>query len=371
MSAGHIRPRGADTWELRYEAPRVAGRRRTVTTTFHGTRKAAAAKLRALMVKVDRGEHVEPTRLTVVSHVAERIETWNEAGRISGRTRESYEVAAKLLAPIGGIPVQRLGTADVERWHLEMRHLSASAKRAAHGVLQRALADAVRHKLCTRNAAADQGPPPAGKLSKVAMLDAEQVTALLTKLEGDDQWRVPVIVALYCGLRRGEQLALKWNRVNLDGARMEIVEALDEANGVVTVKEPKTKAGRRTISLPQIVGAALRAHKVQQFEIALLLGQGRPASDSLVFPAVGGGYDGPRAFSLRWGRAAARLGVPEISWHSLRHSHASMLVAARVPITTIARRLGHANASVTLKVYADMFAKDDAEAAAALDAVPG
>ena len=82
---------------------------------------------------------------------------------------------------------------------------------------------------------------------------------------------------------------------------------------------------------------------------------------------MAGRLDGPRAFSLRWGRAAARLGIPQISLAQLEAQPRVQLISAGVSITTVAARLGHANAGVTLKVYAALFAKDDAEAAAAID----
>jgi integrase len=326
--------------------------------------------LRAALTAVDRGEHVEPSRITVGELVRKRIEAWHASGRISGRTRETYETSAKLLAPIGNILVQKLGSADVELLHLGWRHLSTWSKRAGHGVLQRALGDAVRHRICVRNAAADQGPPRGGKPPEVAMLDADQIKDLLTKLEVDE-WRAPVIAATYCGLRRGEQLALRWHRVDLDGGKMEIVEALDEVGGQISVKQPKTRSGRRVISLPQIVVDALREHRKRQLETCILLGLGRPPDDALVFPGPTGGYDSPRAFTNRWSRAAVRLGVPEATWHSLRHTHASMLISAGLPITTVAARLGHANPGVTLKVYSRLFDKDDAAAAAAIDRALG
>jgi len=372
MSTGTIRQRGA-SFEIKFDLPRTPGApRRTKTETFRGTKKAARARLRELLATVDRGEFVERSGLTVAQLVTERIAAWYAGGKISARTAELYVTGAKLLAPIGSFPVQKLGTSDVERWHLGLKHLSAGTRRVAPGVLQRALGDAVRHRICTRNAAADQGPPSAGETAKVAMLTADQVDALLAKLEGD-AWRVPVIVALYCGLRRGEMLALRWDRIDLDGARMQILEALDEAGGEVTVKASKTRSGKRTISLPAIVVEVLRDHHRQQLERCLLLGLGRPPDDALVFPAPGpaGGLDGPRAFSQRWGYAAARLGVPAITWHSLRHAHASMLIAAGLPITTVAARLGHATPAVTLAVYSRLFAKDDAAAAAAIDAALG
>jgi integrase len=134
----------------------------------------------------------------------------------------------------------------------------------------------------------------------------------------------------------------------------------------VRLKEPKTKAGRRTISLPQIVVATLRAQRQAQLERRLLLGLGRPSDDGLVFPGADGGYDTPRVFTQRWERCAARLGLV-ITWHSLRHAHASMLISEGRPITEVAERLGHADPTVTLKTYAHLFSRDDRGAADAID----
>ena len=364
---GHIRQRSPGSWEVRW---RHEGR--VCTRTIKGSKKDAERALRAAIPAVEQGNHIDPSRITVAELLASRIEAWHASGKIRNATRDLYLTAAKTAAPIGSIPAQKLTSADIERWHLDMhaKDLSTSARRAAHGVVHRALADAVRHRLAVRNAAADQGPPPAGRRTEVAVLKSDQVQDLLTRLDGD-AWRVPVVMALHCGLRRSEQLALRWHRIDLDRAKVQIVEALEESRTGIVVKPPKTKAGTRTISLPKIVVAALREHRKAQLERCLLLGQGRPPADAIVFPGPGGGYDGPRAFSLRWGRAAARMGIPEISWHSLRHAHAAQLVAAGVPITTITARLGHADASVTLKVYAYLYEKDDSAAAAAIDAALG
>jgi integrase len=363
---GHIRQRSIGSFEIRWRVGQ-----KVATRTIRGGRKDAERALRQALVAVDQDRHVDRSRLTVGMLLTQRIAVWHSAKRISRRTCELYAHLAKTVAPIGDIAVQKLTSLDIEQWHIGMteRGLSTSAKRGAHGLLCRALNDARRHKLVVSNVAADQGPPPAGDRNEVVVPTDEQVKALLAKVVGTD-WEVLVFVAVYCGLRRGEQLALRWDRIDLDGARMKITEALEEAGGKVVIKTPKTKAGHRTISLPEVVTETLRAHKVRQLETAMLLGLGRPASDALVFPGPDG-YDSPHAFSNRWGRAAKRFGVPELTWHSLRHVHASMLIAAKVPITTVAARLGHANASITLQVYARMFATDDAAAAQAVDAAFG
>jgi integrase len=158
----------------------------------------------------------------------------------------------------------------------------------------------------------------------------------------------------------------------LDGAKLHVVEALEEtrANGVA-IKTPKTKAGRRTIGLPAAVVTVLREHRKAQLERRLLLALGRPPDDALVFPGDDDGYQTPTAFSMRWRRKAASIGMPEITWHSLRHAHASMLIQYRWSLPQVAARLGHARPDTTLRVYAHLYSTDDTEAVAALDQALG
>jgi integrase len=296
-------------------------------------------------------------------------------GRIGTRCSENYYNTLEWIRPqLGSIELQRLSTLNVEQWHSWMRErgLAARTMCMAHGLLARGLSDALKHNLVSRNVAREQGPPSAEPSAAVAVPNAEQVETLLERLADDPWWRTPVVTALYTGLRRGEQLALRWSNVDLEQKRLRVVEALEETKAAgITVKQPKTSAGRRTISLPAIVIAALRQHRQQQLEQCLLLGLGKPSRDALVFPGEDGRPMSPCAFSQRWRRKATSLGMPDLTWHALRHAHASMLIASNVPITTVATRLGHANPGVTLKVYARLFDADDSAASAAIDKALG
>jgi integrase len=123
------------------------------------------------------------------------------------------------------------------------------------------------------------------------------------------------------------------------------------------------------VSLPEIVVDALRDHRRQQLELRVALGLGRMPDDALVFPApLKGRYQSPRAFSKEWSRVATSIGFPGLSFHALRHTHASQLIDAGIDIVTISRRLGHAKPDITLRVYAHLFRKDDSKAADAIDA---
>jgi len=181
---------------------------------------------------------------------------------------------------------------------------------------------------------------------------------------------VPAILALFTGMRLGEVLALRERSFKLDKGAIEVREALEETGAYgIRFKSAKTNAGRRDITLPDIALEALREHRKQLLETRLLLGQGRLASDDLLFANLEGGPLRPSAISSDWGDVAERLGMPEITFHGLRHTHASQLIASNVDIVTISKRLGHAKPSVTLAIYAHMFHTDDSKAAAAINAV--
>jgi len=98
------------------------------------------------------------------------------------------------------------------------------------------------------------------------------------------------------------------------------------------------------------------------------LGAGKLQDGDLLFSNLEGGPLSPSAISMAWGEYAARIGMPEVTFHALRHTHASQLIDAGVDVVTISKRLGHAKPDITLRTYAHLFRKDDGKAAAAINA---
>lgn len=134
------------------------------------------------------------------------------------------------------------------------------------------------------------------------------------------------------------------------------------------VKSPKTKRGRRSITLPPEAAIILRAHKVKLLELRLTLGLGTIKSDTLVFSTIEGGLLSPDNLSRDWRRVRTSRKLPRVSFHALRHTHASVLIGKGVDILTISLRLGHSKASVTLDTYGHLIKGADATAA---DAIAG
>jgi integrase len=202
---------------------------------------------------------------------------------------------------------------------------------------------------------------------EVEILTSPQITEILAKLEG--HWLYPfAAIDLGTGLRRGELLALRWSDVDLEGATLRVDRSLEETNAGLRFKTPKTKHGRRTVSLPAAALEALRVHRRQQLELRMALGSGREPTDALVFCSPEGAPLSPDNLSRDWRRTVRAKSLPEVTFHALRHTHASILIAQGVDILTISRRLGHGTPAVTLTVYAHLIEKVDTKAAAAIDA---
>jgi integrase len=165
-------------------------------------------------------------------------------------------------------------------------------------------------------------------------------------------------------MRRGELLGLQWGDVDLGVGSLRVERSVEETRQGLRLKPPKTRRGRRTIRLSTHASTLLRVHKVKQLELRLGLGLGKIEPTTLVFSTVEGGLLRPRNITKAWWRV-----VPDKQFHSLRHTHASMLINAGVDTLTISRRLGHSKAAITLDTYGHLVAGADEAAAAAIEGV--
>jgi integrase len=370
VSRGHIRRRGRNSWELKFDDVQDAGGKRiTRYQSFKGSRKEAQTKLAELISAAGKGTYVEPTRATVAEFVRGRVDQWEASGAITARTAQRYRqlLENQIVPHLGAKPLQRLAILDIEQWHTALRNggLAARTIGHAHRVLGKALGDAERAGIVVKNPCKLQKAP---KVPETEMVIVKDVLGFVEKVRGERLYALAV-VALFTGMRLGEILALKDERVNLDSGTVAVREALEEtkAHGV-RFKGGKSKAARRNITLPAIVVDALREYRRELLEMRMKLGLGRFKPEDLLFANFEGKPLRPSAVSSDWGELAERIGMPEITFHSLRHSHASQLISEGVDIATLSTRLGHARPAVTLAIYAHMFTSDDSKAAAAINA---
>lgn len=349
---------------------RVGDRRKTVTGR---TKNEVKRKVRELLTGADNGILPPRERWTV----AEYMERWLDEAvkqRVgSYRTYESYCQLARLyLLPALG----RLRLADLQPEHLEgvyrgmqERGLSASTVHRAHAVIRSMLKQAAQRGHVPRNVATLVQLPRVQK-QELRTLTEEQVRRLLDAARGT-RHEALIALAVMTGLRQGELLGLRWEDVDLDAGVLRVRYQLNHRGELA---QPKTRAARRTMRLPAPVVEVLRAHRVRQLEERLKAGEWWQDRD-LVFcshrtwPKPAGGPLGHRNVSRDFKDLLERAGLPDIPFHGLRHTAATMMLAHGVNVKVAQARLGHAQIGLTLDTYSHVLPSMDEDAAEKLAAL--
>jgi integrase len=371
---GHIRRRGARSWELKFDVGVDAkGNRKTSYYSFKGTKRDAQVELAKLVAAAAAGTLPDPSKATVGEYLLGWI---GGSHGLSGKTSERYRqlINSQIIPHLGAIVLQKLKPAHIADLHKKLiagggekgRPLSARTVGHAHRVLHRALAYAAAIELVSRNVASVVKPPKVEE-AEVESLKAEEIETVLAALK-DHSLESIAVLALSSGARRGEILALTWAHVDLDTGTIKIERSLEQTKAGLRFKPPKTAKGKRTVSLPPIAVDALRSHRRRQLELRVALGQGKPEPAALLFCDHNGDPIPPNNLSRDWRRFILTRKLPRISFHGLRHSHVSALIAGGIDVLTVSRRIGHASPVVTMKVYAHLFSETDKTAANAIEA---
>jgi integrase len=353
----------------------LTGKRTTRYHSIKGTKRDAQAELTRLMAAADSGNYVDPSKETLAGFLDRWERDW-AAINVSPKTLERYRELLKhhVRPHLGAVRLQKLRPVNLSELYAKLVRegrgeafgLSARTVGHVHRVLHKALVVAAEWELITQNPADVAKPPPAAA-AEIEILTEDQVRDVLRSLHGRSIYPI-VALALGSGMRRGELLAVTWADIDLAGGRVRVERSVEQTKAGLRLKAPKTRHGRRAIALPVSIVADLRAHRVAQQELRLRLGGGKLPDDSLVFPNLDGGLRSPNALTKEWSRATIERGLPRVSLHALRHTHASQLIASGMDVLTISRRLGHGSPTITLGVYGHLFTNTDDRAAQVLEA---
>jgi len=298
---------------------------------------------------------------------------WLEGQRppvLRASTWRSYETKVRLymLPHIGKIPLAKLTSDHIQalqasllRTPLEARVptateartvLSPTTVRDVRMILSRALDRAVLERKVDANpATAALVDRPQAAVVEQRALDPEQALLFLEALRGH-RLEALYAVALALGLRKGEALGLGWRDVDLDAGLVHIRRSLSDAAGGLHLDDVKTRKSRRTLPLPAFLVPILRRHRRRQAaerDRAVNLWSG---AHDLVFTTQFGTPIGPRNASRDLAAILSRTALPRVTFHELRHSCGSLLLALGVDIKVIQEILGHSSIGVTGDVYA-------------------
>jgi integrase len=358
--SGHIRRSGKVSWELKFNVDGKPQYR-----SFKGNKRAAVAELTRLTASAINGTYVDGNKFTVAEFLDRWMRDWAEVHNSPKTQQNNAQLIKAYITPhIGTVPLQKLKPLHLSELYAELLReggsdgskLSATTVGNVHRVLKNALRHAVRWGLILKTPAADISPPR-NDADEIEVLSENEAKALLKRLRGSSLYVVAVL-GLATGMRRGEICALRWGDVDLVGGIIKVERSLEQSkSGGLRIKPPKTRTSRRTISIPTTVVEELRKHRLAQQEHWLAIGLGKLTADTTVTATAFGQMRSPDSLSRDW--CALKVGT----LHSLRHAHASQLIAAGMDVVAVSKRLGHANPTVTLRIYAHLYAPTDGQAA--------
>jgi len=241
------------------------------------------------------------------------------------------------------------------------RPLKPKTVRNVHVTIHKALSDAVRWGRLTRNVADLADPPKVGR-SERATWTAGQLRAFLEATKDD---RLGPVWRLFAttGMRRGEVLGLRRSDLDSASGKLTIVQTVVLVDGKPEIGPPKSARSARRISLDPETSSSLTSFLTRQKREQLERGP-RYSDAGLVACNEDGSMIHPERLSDSFEQAIKKAGLPRLTLHSLRHTHASLAVAAGVPMKVISDRLGHASISITMDLYAHLAPGLDEDAAA-------
>jgi integrase len=365
---GSIVKRGIGYCYVLYLGRDATGRKRQKWVGGFRTKREAEAAMVEALGRVHSGQFVDPGRLTV----GEFLEQWIEAVAPGLResTAASYRmVLTKRVVPrIGELRLTSLTPGHLTTMYAQLlaeggrlgRPLSPRSVRYTHTIAGRALADAVQWGLLPRNPARAAKPPRAVK-SDMAVWDAAQARKFLAFVQEDRLYAMWLLM-LTTGLRRGEIAGLRWSDVDLDDAVIAIQHTRVSVDARVVVVEPKTAKGRRSVALDDMTVQALRSHRKAQLQERLKLGKAWQDS-GFVFVREDGAPYHPERILVMFKRHAEAAGLPAIRLHDLRHTSATLALAAGVHPKVVQERLGHSSINITLDTYSHVVKGRQHEAA--------
>lgn len=358
-STGPRRPRRSRGEGMIYEAPDGRVRGSLLLPHPDGTksvRRWVSGRTRAEVVrKLDdlrkASEVGYPTGEATAAYLARWIVTVRPRLRAATHREYARHVTAYWTPLIGPVELARLTPAHVERAMAALgeRGLSSQTIRHARSTLRRALHDAERDGLVNRNVAA-LARPPALVRPEMRALTADEAGRLIAAT-ADDPFGPLFALAIGSGLRLGEMLGLAWSDIDLPGRSLTVRRSLSRAHaGGYELAEPKTKRSRRTVMLPAVALDALRRQKARQAVVRLAAGTAWQDGRGLVFTDDVGRSPAPETVSRAFRDAADRLGLP-VRLHDCRHTAASLMLAAGVPLKVVSEALGHSSIAITADTY--------------------
>lgn len=320
------------------------------------TKAEMKAAVRKALEDRDNGVAYDAENLTVEMYIERWLESTQDTVGLRTYQRSESSAHLHIVPTLGKVKLEKLTAMQLDGLYRKKLKagLSPRSVQLIHATAHKMLKQAVRWNLVRHNVAENATPPKTVRNEMQPLTKSQAQILLKTARERQPQYYALYALAITTGARLGELLALQRSDVDLGTGTLRISKTVH--NGRVT--SPKTRAGNRTIRLSKTALDALQDH------MSLYAGDvwmfASPVNDCSIHRAT---------LHISYWKPVLRLaGLPEETrFHDLRHTAASLLLGDSVPVPVVSQLLGHADSSITLKVYAHMLPDHIGTAALAMN----
>ncbi|RQD72687.1 MAG: site-specific integrase [Tindallia sp. MSAO_Bac2] len=368
--AGQVVKRGKNKYLVRvYMGLDSEGKRIYHNKTIHGNSKDAEKYKNKVMRDRDMGDYVKPSK----ELLGPFLDKWLEISvkpRVAASTYKGYKdyIKAYLKPSLGNKSISKLDPLEIQEVYNNMikRGLAPRTVGYAHGVLRSALKQAVKWNLIAKNPT-ELVDLPKKRKKEIQPLTPEEAARFMTYTVYSS-WKAFFSLLLASGMRPGEALGLKWEDIDFEKGRVHIQRAFSKVNDEWLLEVPKTTQSRRSIPIPPGVIEDLEEHRLGQEEVKL---KAENYNDyGLVFAGKNGDPPDYRNIYRRHFKPLLKdAGLPDIRLYDLRHTCATILLAAGENPKIVSERLGHASITLTLDIYSHVLPDMQDQATAKLEAL--
>lgn len=312
------------------------------------TKQEASKWLAEIRVDISRGDYIPVTNITLGEWLIEYIKTYRQ-NVVRNTTYDGYIYLCQYVEPIAHIKLQDLDALTLQRFFARL-NLAVASKHTIKRLLNHCLNKAVELQIIKSSPLRAVELPPLPQ-EHIEVFTQDQVNQILSTIKQHkiySRYHTFIALAFASGMRIGEICGLKIKNVHADYVYVD--NTVKRIGTEIVDNPPKTKCSIRKISLPKDLCAALvEQHAGDPTEYVFHSAAMQPHDYSNV--------------RTRWRKILQLCKIPYKNFHVTRHTHATLLIYAGIPITEISRRLGHAKTSTTLNTYAHYFEQYDASIA--------
>lgn len=327
------------------------------------TKSEAKKELFKIKNQVVSGDYLQESTEEFSSFVKKWYETiYKRNVEVTTAKSREYLIKNHIVDAFPSKKIHSIRTIDIDNFYEDKidEGYSAAYIRQMHNLLRQVFEQAIKWELTKSNPVINTKPPKVKNIEKTTW-NVKEVNRFLL-IAKNKSYGIAYILAIFTGMRRGEILGLKWDDIDFRNRKIHIKNSLAYVpNKGLLIKEPKTEKSKRQISISNYVIEELKEHKEKQyFQLDKL---GFKNEGNLVVTTENGKPVNPRNLLRQFYEVIEETKVPKISFHDLRHTHATILMEQGENPKVVSERLGHSRVGVTLDLYSHV--SDDLQKEAA------